>query len=133
MAARSHSPARVVIVDDDRLIREMMRDALAESLQVECCDSGESALEALRREPADLVISDLSMPGLSGVGLLDEVRRGYPDTAFIMLTGNATVESAVEALRMGAADYLIKPVRPQELSLVVERIPHLLAPVRSYR
>jgi diguanylate cyclase (GGDEF)-like protein len=116
------TPARVVIVDDDRLIREMARDALSERARVECCDSGESALEALRREPADLVISDLQMPGLSGVELLDEVSRSYPDTEFVLLTASATVESAVEALRMGAADYLTKPVHKDELAMVVERI-----------
>jgi diguanylate cyclase (GGDEF)-like protein len=122
MATGPHTRARVIVVDDDRLIREIVQDALAERTRVECCDSGESALEALRREPADLVISDLTMPGLSGVGLLDEVRRSHPGTEFIMLTGDATVESAVEALRMGAADYLTKPIQIEELTLVVERI-----------
>jgi diguanylate cyclase (GGDEF)-like protein len=122
MAAGAQTPARVIVVDDDRLIREIVRDALAERVRVECCDSGEAALKALRREPADLVISDLTMPGLSGVGLLDEVRRSHPDTEFIMLTGDATVESAVEALRMGAADYLTKPIQSEELTLIVERI-----------
>jgi diguanylate cyclase (GGDEF)-like protein len=114
--------ARVVVVDDDRLIRELVRDAIGDRAQVECCDSAESAIEALRREPAALVVSDLTMPGLSGIELLDEVRRTHPDTEFVMLTGNASVESAVDALRMGAADYLTKPIRGDELGLVVERI-----------
>jgi two-component system cell cycle response regulator len=114
--------ARVVVVDDDRLIRELVHDAICNQAQVECCDSAESAIEALRREPAALVISDLSMPGLSGIELLDEVRRTHPDTEFVLLTGNATVESAVDALRMGVADYLTKPIRSDELGLVVERI-----------
>jgi PleD family two-component response regulator len=130
MTAELEASARVVVVDDDRLIRELVSDAIQGGARVECCDSGESALEALRREPADLVISDLTMPGMSGVELLEEIRRTYPGTDFVLLTGNASVESAVEALRMGAADYLTKPIRNDELELVVERIlsqRHLLA------
>jgi diguanylate cyclase (GGDEF)-like protein len=114
--------ARVLVVDDDRLIRELVSDSLRPRVRVECCESGEAAVAALRREPADLVISDLTMPGMSGVELLDLVRRGYPGTEFVLLTANASVESAVGALRMGAADYLIKPIRTEELDAVVERI-----------
>ena len=109
MSAGPDVPARVVVVDDDRLIREMVRDAIGKRARVECCESSEAALEALHREPADLIVSDLTMPGLSGIELLEEVRRTYPATDFILLTGNATIESAVGALRMGAADYLTKP------------------------
>jgi len=122
MSAGPDLPARVVVVDDDRLIREMVRDAIGGRARVECCDSSESALDALHREPADLVVSDLTMPGLSGIELMEEVRRTYPATDFMLLTGNATLESAVGALRMGAADYLTKPINSDELALVVERI-----------
>jgi len=114
--------ARVVVVDDSRLIREIARDALAGRVAVECCESAEIALEALAREPADLVISDLEMPGLTGIDLLERVRREHPGTEFVLLTANATVESAIGALRMGAADYLIKPIQPDALALVVDRI-----------
>ena len=122
MSAGPDVPARVIVVDDDRLIRELVRDAIGDRARVECCDSSEAALEALHREPADLVVSDLTMPGLSGIELLEEVRRRYPATDFMLLTGNATVESTVGALRMGAADYLIKPINGDELAFVVERI-----------
>jgi diguanylate cyclase (GGDEF)-like protein len=122
MSTEPEVPARVIIVDDDRLIREMVKDAIGDRARIECCDSSEAALEALHREPADLIVSDLNMPGLSGIELLEEVRRAYPATDFLLLTGNATVESAVGALRMGAADYLTKPVNRDELALVVERI-----------
>ncbi|MDJ0851096.1 MAG: diguanylate cyclase [Myxococcota bacterium] len=114
--------ARVLVVDDDRLIREMVRDAIDERARVESCENGESALEALAREPADLVISDLTMPGISGTELLERVRREHPGTDFILLTAHATVESAVGALRMGAADYLVKPIHREELALLVDRI-----------
>jgi diguanylate cyclase (GGDEF)-like protein len=122
MSAGPKVRARVVVVDDDRLIREMAKDAIGDRARVECCDSSESALDALHCEPADLIVSDLTMPGLSGLELLEEIRRTYPATDFLLLTGHATVESAVGALRMGAADYLIKPVNGDELALVVERI-----------
>ena len=122
MSAGPDVPARVVVVDDDRLIREMVRDAIGKRARVECCESSEAALEALHREPADLIVSDLTMPGLSGIELLEEVRRSYPATDFILLTGNATIESAIGALRMGAADYLTKPINGEELALVVARI-----------
>jgi diguanylate cyclase (GGDEF)-like protein len=84
--------------------------------------NAEEALEALDREPADLVISDLTMPGMTGIDLLERVRLEHPGTGFILLTANATVESAIGALRMGAADYLIKPIQPENLALIVERI-----------
>jgi diguanylate cyclase (GGDEF)-like protein len=118
----SGDTARVLVVDDDRLIREIVRDTLAERARVEPCSTAEAALEALAREPADVVVSDLTMPGMSGLELLERVRRTHPGTDFVLLTGHASVESAVEALRMGAADYLVKPVRPEELAVVVERL-----------
>jgi diguanylate cyclase (GGDEF)-like protein len=122
MAPEPRILPRVLVVDDDRLNREIARDALGAVAEVVCASSAEAALEALRREPADLVLSDLTMPGLSGTELLARVRREHPETDFVLLTGDASVESAVAALRMGAADYLVKPVQPEELALVVERI-----------
>lgn len=122
--------ARVLVVDDNRFDRSFVVDALREpaarslieeELVVETCEGGEAALEALAREPADLVVSDLTMPGLSGVKLLERIRREYPGTDFLFLTGNASLDSAVAALRMGAADYLCKPIRADELVLAVQR------------
>jgi diguanylate cyclase (GGDEF)-like protein len=122
MSGELSVPTRIVVVDDNRFTRELAQDALAAQARVECCESAEAALQALAREPADLVISDLTMPGLSGLELLERVRRERPGTDFVLLTANASVESAVSALRMGAADYLVKPIQPEELALVVERI-----------
>jgi len=122
MTAGPQALARVVVVDDDRMTRELVREALESRVRVECCENGEAALEALSRDPADLVISDLTMPGLSGIELLERVRRSHPGTQFVVLTGDASVESAVGALRMGAADYLVKPIRPHELDQIAERL-----------
>jgi len=122
MTGEEQPTGRVVVVDDSRLIREIARDALEGQVRLECCADAEAAIEALSREPADLVISDLTMPGMSGIDLLERVRREHPGTEFVLLTANATVESAIGALRMGAADYLIKPNQPENLALIVERI-----------
>lgn len=113
--------ARVLVVDDSRYHRELARQALEELADVECCADGESALAALARRRADVVLSDLTMPGLSGLELLERVQREHPGTDFVLITAHASVESAVTALRMGATDYLQKPVRAEDLQLVVER------------
>ncbi|MAE93811.1 MAG: hypothetical protein CL910_04055 [Deltaproteobacteria bacterium] len=112
---------RILVVDDSRYYRELAKDVLASRAAVECCADGRQALAALEREPADLVLSDLSMPGLSGLDLLARVQREHPGTDFILVTAHASVDSAVEALRMGAVDYLQKPVRASDLILVTER------------
>jgi diguanylate cyclase (GGDEF)-like protein len=112
----------VVFVDDDRLQREMARDALGREADVECCASADEALAALARRPAEVVVSDLQMPGLSGLELLRRVRRDHPGTDFVLVSAHASVQSAVEAMRMGASDYLLKPVQWEELALVLERV-----------
>jgi diguanylate cyclase (GGDEF)-like protein len=122
MTGGTRRPNRIVVVDDNRFTRELAREALEGQARVECCASGEAALESLAREPADLVLSDLTMPGLSGLELLERVRREQPGTDFVLFTADASIESAISALRMGAADYLVKPVQPEELALLVERL-----------
>jgi diguanylate cyclase (GGDEF)-like protein len=114
--------ARVLFVDDSRLLREQASDALAGRVRLECVENAEAALDALAREPADLVVCDLTLPGISGLDLFERIRRLSPATAFVLLTANASVDSAIRALRMGAADYLRKPVTQEELALCVERV-----------
>jgi diguanylate cyclase (GGDEF)-like protein len=112
---------RVLIVDDTRLDREIVGDAIRELAQIATARSAEDALELLRAEPVDLLLTDLILPGLSGVELLGRVRSEHPGTDVILITAHASLDSAVQALRMGAADYLHKPVRADELALVVKR------------
>jgi len=119
--AEDSSRARVLVVDDSRMTRELVSDVLAERARVEGCAGGAEALEALGRESADLVISDLQMEGMSGLELLDRVQRRWPELPFVLLTAHASIDSAVEALRRGAADYLRKPIQPEQLITVVER------------
>lgn len=120
--ATADTNRRVLCVDDSRLTREQVRDALGGHVELECVDSAEAATAALEREPVELVISDLQMEGMSGLALLDRARRIQPGVPFILLTAHASVDSAVEALRRGATDYLRKPIEPEHLAAVVERV-----------
>ena len=114
---------RVLVVDDDRLIREMTRDALVqESFRVATAATGREALSRLVDEgPFDLVITDLSMREMDGLELLERVKRASPRTEVIVLTGYASLESALQAMRLGAANYLRKPVSALEITYCVKR------------
>jgi diguanylate cyclase (GGDEF)-like protein len=120
MTGETHR-ARVVVVDDTLQDLEATAQALASTARVECCSDPEEALAALAREPADLVVSDLSMPGMSGLELLERIRREHPGTDVIILAASPSVDSAIGALRMGAVDYVRKPIQAEELALSVYR------------
>ena len=103
-------PARILVVDDERLARANLARVLErEGHLLRQAASGEEALALLRDEPADLVITDLAMPGMDGMALLRAVRAEHPQTEIIMVTGYPMIESAVEAMRQGAFHYLAKP------------------------
>jgi DNA-binding NtrC family response regulator len=107
---------RVLVVDDERLSRHtsasQLRSAGFESRAVE---NAERALEALRAERWDVVLCDLRMPGMSGIELLRTIRREFPGVAVILMTAYATAATATAAMQDGAADYLTKPFRFEEL------------------
>ena len=113
--------ARVLVVDDDRFQRELVCDALGDRADVIPCANADEALAGLRAGPVELLLCDLEMPGRSGLELVQQVVREHPGTDFVIVTGHASVATAVEAMRMGAADYLEKPVHAEELVLVLER------------
>ena len=101
---------KIMLVDDEIAICEMLSKRLAaEDFLCRTCSSGGDALEWLQREPFDLVISDLRMPGMSGLTLLEHVRSKFPHTGFIVATGVDDVLIGVQAMKQGAADYLVKP------------------------
>ncbi len=122
MGADPHRLARVVVVDGDRATRELVRLGLETRVLVECCESGESALAALDREPADLVIADLTMPGHSGIELLERVRREHPGTEFVVLIADASDVSNLGALGLGVEETLSKPICSEELERAVDRL-----------
>src|SRR5215470_18604478 len=120
-AIESVSP-RVLIVDDDpsfrRLLEFILTDAKIENQSVA---DGDEALKKLARERFSVVLCDLNMPHMSGRELLRAVREAYPHTAFFIVTGQGEVDVAVELMRLGADDYLVKPFEPAVVLASVER------------
>ena len=113
----------VLVVEDDALMRSFLVEVLAaEGHRVESAADGADGLARLGQDAWDLVITDLKMPGLDGLALLREGRRIRPEARWIVITAHGSVESAVEAMKAGATDYLLKPFKsPDELRLVVRR------------
>lgn len=109
-ASTDRRPARILVVDDERSMRELLAIVLRrEGYEVLLAESGRAAIETLEREPIDLLISDIKMPDLSGVDVLRAAKRIDQDILGIMITAFASTETAVEAMRLGACDYLSKP------------------------
>jgi len=110
----------ILVVDDERSIREMLAIVFErEGHRVLQAEGGRSAVEQMRREPVDLLVSDIRMPDMSGVDLLREAKQIDPDVIGIMITAYTSTESAVEALRLGAHDYVSKPFDVDELKVKV--------------
>ncbi len=118
--AAERRTGRILVVDDEPSMRELLQIVLRrEGYSVRLAENGRSALSTLEREPADVLISDIKMPDMSGVEVLREAKRLDPDLVGIMVTAFASTETAVEALRLGAYDYLTKPFDVDELKAKV--------------
>lgn len=117
------STGTILVVDDEVNLR-LTLSALLQTAGYSVTDVGhaQDALTSLTAGPYDLVFMDLKMPDMNGIKLLDEVRQIYPDMPVLILTAYATVESAIEAVRLGARDYLLKPVDPPVILARVERV-----------
>ena len=114
--------AKILVVDDHAPNRELIREVLTDSAyEISEAVTASEALERLRRHKADLVITDVRMPGLSGVDLLKRLSKEYPDMVVILMSAFATVASAVEAMKLGAHDFLTQPLDIDALRLVVQR------------
>ena len=112
----------ILVADDERSMREMLAIVLQrEGHRVLLAEGGRAAIELLKREPVDLLVSDIRMPNMSGVDVLREAKQADPDMIGIMITAFASTESAVEALRLGAHDYLSKPFDVSELRAKVRK------------
>jgi DNA-binding NtrC family response regulator len=115
-------PEPVVLVVDDRPnMLSLLRKVLSSDAVVRTADSGRAALEVLEREPVSVVVCDLRMPDMEGIEVLRHCKRLRPGTEFILMTAYASVATAVEALRLGAHDYITKPFEPDMLRAVVLR------------
>lgn len=114
--------AKILVVDDEAMVRSSLEETLRlEGYEVMAVSGGEAALEVLQQEPFDLILLDLKMPGMDGIDVMRAASKIAPDTKIILLTGHGSMESAVEALRFGAHDYLLKPSPSSEILSSVAR------------
>ncbi|OGP86717.1 MAG: Fis family transcriptional regulator [Deltaproteobacteria bacterium RBG_16_48_10] len=113
---------KILVVDDERIVCESCQRILEEEgYEVEIALGGQEAFERMKEDPFDIVITDLKMPTIDGMDVLRHFRKEYPDTIVIMITGFSTVETAVDAMKLGAFDYIPKPFTPDEVSVVVKK------------
>src|SRR5208283_3097840 len=131
---RAAPPMHLLLVDDDDHIREVCRSVAEDcGMKVTDVSTAEEALEVMEISSVDLLLTDLRLPGTSGLELLRRVTQIYPDMAVVMLTQYGTIDSAVEATRMGAADYVTKPFRVEELRARLEQVAHSVELKRENR
>lgn len=108
--------ANLLVVDDEKAVRDSLEDILElENYSVDAVGSGEDALEALNEQDYDLLLLDIKMPGISGIEVMRQSRRQAPETKVIILTGHGSLDSAIEALRSGASDYILKPYNSEDI------------------
>jgi two-component system response regulator HydG len=122
----------ILVVDDERIVRESLFHWFKNGgYTVATAASGREALEKMARHPAELLFVDVKMPEMNGIELLEKIKAEYPATVVIIITAYGSIESAVEAMKMGASDYLIKPFKPEYLTLVMEKIDQQLSMARE--
>src|SRR4051812_15708337 len=122
MSETQEDRPRILVVDDEKVIRDMLADFLGmEGYVVRTAEDGTSALGELSKAHYDLVISDLKMPKMGGIALLDEIGKTAPDALTVIMTGFGTVETAIDAMKRGAYDYVLKPFKLDEVVHVVQR------------
>ena len=114
---------RILVVDDELIVRDSLKEWLEEEgFSVDMAESGPDALKRLAEGPYHLMLTDIKMPGMDGVEVLQKAKASCPDLCVVMMTAYATVETAVEAMKTGALDYLVKPFDPDKLIPMVLRI-----------
>jgi putative nucleotidyltransferase with HDIG domain len=112
----------ILVVDDEKVILEILRDFLTlEGFKVTSAIAGEDAMELMHKDYFDLLITDLKMPGITGLDLLKHVTEKFPHTVTIVMTGFGTLETAIDAMKSGAYDYILKPFKVDEVVHIVKR------------
>ncbi len=115
--------ARILIVDDERTIRHTLSTVLEEEgFQTDIAENGDMALQKIRERDFDLVITDLRMPGMEGLELLEKIKLMAPRTSVMIITAYGSLESAIQALRLGAYDYIVKPLDFEDVLLRIKRL-----------
>ncbi|MBN2224881.1 MAG: sigma-54-dependent Fis family transcriptional regulator [Deltaproteobacteria bacterium] len=119
--------ASILIIEDDKFFNKFLAECLADKgYHVHAVTTGTEGLEIIRTAPPDLVLLDLMLPDISGLEILEKVKEVYETPQIIMLTGHASIETAIEAIKLGASDYLTKPIREDELILSIgKNLKHL--------
>ena len=113
---------RILVVDDEESLREMLKEFLeGEGMLVELAQNGREALEKLRSLSLDLILLDLRMPGMSGIEVLQEIKKEEPELPVVVITAYGSVDNAVETLKMGAFDFITKPFKLEELLNIISR------------
>jgi len=125
--------ARVLVVDDDPLVRRSCERIFGQGYDVRLAENGREGLEMLSNESFDLAMFDLKLPDMDGIDILREAPDRFPDVPVIIITGYSTIKSAVEAIKMGAFDYVAKPFTPDELEASVEKALRQRRLLRDYR
>ena len=116
-------PVRLAIIEDEEISGLRLQEHLADAgYPVDLFLEGDSFLDAFTASPHDLVITDLKMPGLSGIEILRRIKARHRDTEVVVITGHASIDSAIEAVREGAFHYLTKPIRLAEFDNLVSRV-----------
>jgi len=113
--------ADILIVDDDEIIRDTLRELLSEQYTCQTAGTADEAFARLSEKPYDLVLTDISMPGISGLDLLGRVLRQYPKTLVIVVSGISDQEHVQGLLKLGAFDFLLKPFRLEVVEKSVKR------------
>ncbi|MCJ7507928.1 MAG: sigma-54 dependent transcriptional regulator [candidate division Zixibacteria bacterium] len=122
LKARDMNPARILVVDDEESMCKFMQIMLEkEGYQVTATQSSNYALEEIEKNSYDLIIADLMMPEMSGIELLSRVKSIHPDISFIVMTAFASVDTAIEALKNGAFDYVTKPFKVDEVKIAIKK------------
>jgi DNA-binding NtrC family response regulator len=128
----SRERTRILVVDDEEIVRESLSAWLEkDGYTLATAQDGETAIDRIKKERWSILLVDLKMPGIDGLQVLENVRKVQPDTAAVIMTAYATVDTAVAAMKLGAYDYLVKPFDPEELSLMVQKIVAQQALVRE--
>jgi DNA-binding NtrC family response regulator len=114
--------AKILVVDDEEIVLKSFRKILeSRGHQVYTALSGQEVFDFLEKEPVDIIFTDMKMPGIDGIEVLERVKEKYPDILVVMITGYSTVQSAEQAMKLGAFDYIPKPFTPGEVLIVVEK------------
>lgn len=119
-SAKMQFKPKILVIDDEKVIREGCREVLTpEGFEVIQADNGDLGLKMIEESHFDIILLDLMMPGLSGFDVLSHVKSLHPDTSIIVITGYATIENSIEAMKKGAFDFIPKPFSPEQLRVVV--------------